>query len=59
MAKRTRELRARRWVVVRTHHWAIRFLALLVRWEKHAANYLASLCLAGAYTCVQRAGLLR
>jgi putative transposase len=58
-APRTRGHRARRWVVERTHSWTNRFRALLVRWEKKVANYLASLQLACAYTCFQRAGLLR
>jgi putative transposase len=58
-AKRTRGYRARRWVVERTHSWTNRFRALLIRWDKKVANYLASLHLACAYTCFQRAGLLR
>lgn len=33
--------RARRWVVERTHSWMNRFRALLIRWEKKMANYLA------------------
>ena len=59
IAKRTRGSRARRWVVERTHSWINRFRALLTRWEKKTANYLASLHLACAYTCFKRAGLLR
>lgn len=51
--------RARRWVVERAHSWTNRFRALLVRWEKKTANYVAALHLACAYTCFQRAGLLR
>ncbi len=35
--------KARRWVVERTHSWLNRYRRLLVRWEKHAANYLALL----------------
>ncbi len=58
-AKRTRGRRARRWVVERTHSWTNRFRALLVRWEKKSANYLASLHLACAYVSFRRAGLLR
>lgn len=57
--KRHRGGKARRWVVERTHSWTNRFRALLVRWDKKTANYLASLQLACAYTCFQRAGLLR
>ncbi|MBC7564338.1 MAG: hypothetical protein H7305_15625 [Gemmatimonadaceae bacterium] len=60
VAKRRREQRARRGVVERTRHWTNRFLALLVRWEKRAANYRASLCFACdcVSTCFQRADLL-
>ena len=36
----------RRWVVERTNSWHNRFRALLVRWERKAANYLALLRLA-------------
>lgn len=35
--------KARRWVVERTHSWLNRYRRLLVRWEKHAPNYLALL----------------
>lgn len=35
--------KARRWVVERTHSWLNRYRRLLVRWEKHASNYLALL----------------
>ena len=35
--------KARRWVVERTHSWLNRYRRLLVRWEKHAVNYLALL----------------
>ena len=35
--------KARRWVVERTHSWLNRYRRLLVRWEKHALNYLALL----------------
>ena len=58
-AKRTRGHRARRWVVERTHSWTNRFRALLVRWEKKTVDFLASLHLACAYTCLRRAGPLR
>jgi len=57
-AKRTRGHRARRWVVERTHSWMNRFRALLVRWDKKDANYLASLHLACAYTAFRASGLL-
>lgn len=39
-------LRARRWVVERTHSWLNRFRRILVRWEKRADTYLAMLHLA-------------
>jgi putative transposase len=35
--------KARRWVVERTHSWINRFRALLIRWNKKAANYAALL----------------
>ena len=56
--KRRAGFRARRWVVERTHSWMNRFRALLVRWDKQTANYLASLHLACAYVTFTRAGLL-
>lgn len=36
-------VRARRWVVERTHSWLNRFRRLLVRWEKREDTYLAML----------------
>ncbi len=56
--KREAGFRARRWVVERTHSWMNRFRAILVRWEKKAANYLALLHLACAYITFKQAGLL-
>ena len=41
-------LRARRWVVERTHSWLHRFRRILVRWEKRSDTYLAMLHLACA-----------
>ncbi len=38
----------RRWVVERTHSWHNRFRAILIRWERNPANYLALLHLASA-----------
>lgn len=38
--------KARRWVVERTHSWLNRFRAILIRWNKKAANYLGMLHLA-------------
>ncbi|WP_127959838.1 IS5 family transposase, partial [Serratia microhaemolytica] len=36
-------MKARRWVVERTHSWLNRYRRLLVRWEKKAENYEAML----------------
>jgi putative transposase len=41
-------LRARRWVVERTHSWLNRFRRILTSWEKRADTYLAMLHLACA-----------
>lgn len=51
--------RARRWVVERTHSWMNRFRALLIRWEKKAANYIGFLHLACAYIVHIHLPLLR
>lgn len=56
--KREAGYRARRWVVERAHSWMNRFRAILVRWEKKVANYLALLHLACAYITFKQAGLL-
>jgi putative transposase len=45
-AKRRARAKARRWVVERTHSWLNRFRAILIRWNKKPANYLALLHLA-------------
>jgi transposase len=45
----------RRWVVERTNSWHNRYRALLVRWERKAANYLALLLLACALIALQQA----
>jgi len=42
-AKRQARAKARRWVVERTHSWFNRFRAILIRWSKKPANYLALL----------------
>ncbi len=47
--KQSSKYRPRRWVVERTHSWLNRFRGILIRWEKKAVNYLASLQLACAY----------
>jgi transposase len=57
--KREAGYKARRWVVERTHSWMNRFRAILVRWEKKAANsFLALLHLSCAYITFKQAGLL-
>ena len=45
---------ARRWVVERTLAWLSRWRGLLIRWEKKADNYLASLKLACALIWYRR-----
>ena len=44
--KREAGVKARRWVVERTHSWLNRFRGLLIRWCKKGENYLAMLHLA-------------
>jgi putative transposase len=56
--KREAGYKARRWVVERTHSWMNRFRAILIRWEKKAANFLALLHLSCAYITFKQAGLL-
>ncbi len=51
--------RSRRWVVERTHSWMNRFRALLIRWEKKAANYLALLHFACAWISFRAAGVIK
>jgi putative transposase len=46
--------RPRRWVVERTASWHNRFRALLIRWERKAANYLALVHLACALIALQQ-----
>jgi len=45
---------ARRWVVERTLSWLSRWRGILIRWEKKAENYLASLKLACALIWYRR-----
>jgi putative transposase len=56
--KREAGYKARRWVVERTHSWMNRFRAILIRWEKKAANFLALLHLACAYITFKQPGLM-
>jgi transposase len=44
--KRSARIKARRWVVERSHSWLNRFRAILIRWNKKAQNYLGLLHLA-------------
>jgi putative transposase len=46
VAKPKKAIRARRWVVERTHSWLNRFRGILIRWNKKAENYRAMLHLA-------------
>lgn len=41
--KRTAGIKARRWVVERSHSWMNRFRRILTRWEKRADTYIAML----------------
>jgi putative transposase len=52
-------VKARRWVVERTHSWLNRFRALLIRWNKKPQNYLALLHFACALITYRAVGLLR
>jgi len=50
-------MRARRWVVERSHSWMNRFRRILVRWEKKPEHYLAFLHFACALIAFRAAGL--
>jgi putative transposase len=50
-------VRARRWVVERSHSWLNRFRRILIRWDKKAENYLAFLHFACALIAFRAAGL--
>ena len=51
-------VKARRWVVERTHSWMNRFRRILIRWDKKACNYMGFLHLACAYITYKQSGLL-
>ena len=51
-------VKARRWVVERTHSWLNRYRALLIRWNKKPQNYLALLHFACALIAFRASGLL-
>lgn len=55
---RSRRLKARRWVVERTHSWMNRFRSILVRWDKKVNNHIGGLHLACAYISFKRAGVI-
>lgn len=55
--KRHAGAKARRWVVERTHSWMNRFRAVLIRWCKKPANFLATLHFAFAIITYRAAGL--
>jgi transposase len=56
--KRRAGMKARRWVVERTHSWMNRFRRILIRWEKRADTYIAMLHLACGIITWRLAGLL-
>lgn len=56
--KRGAGIKARRWVVERTHSWMNRFRRILTRWEKKPGNYLGLLHLVCAVISYRAAGLL-
>jgi len=51
-------VKARRWVVERTHSWMNRFRAILICWTKKPENFTAQLHLACAYITLGQCGLL-
>jgi putative transposase len=55
--KHKARVRARRWVVERSHSWLNRFRRILVRWDKKADNYLGFLHFACALIACRAAGL--
>jgi hypothetical protein len=55
--KRHPDAKARRWVVERDHGWLNRYRAILIRWCKKPANYLACLHMACGLITYQQAGL--
>jgi putative transposase len=55
--KRQAGIKARRWVVERTHSWMNRFRAILIRWNKKTQNYIALLHMAFAFIIYRKMGL--
>jgi putative transposase len=56
--KKTATVRARRWVVERTHSWMNRFRRILVRWEKREDTFFAMLHLVCGIITWRACGLL-
>jgi transposase len=55
--KRQAGIKARRWVVERTHSWLNRFRGILIRWNKKAPNYIAMLHMAFSFIIFRHMGL--
>src|SRR2546421_120742 len=55
--KRQAGIKARRWVVERSHSWMNRFRGILIRWNKKAENYIAMLHMAFSFIIYRRMGL--
>ena len=55
--KRQAGIKARRWVVERTHSWMNKFRGILIRWNKKAENYIAMLHMAFAFIIYRKMGL--
>ena len=55
--KRQAGVKARRWVVERTHSWMTRFRRVLIRWDKKGENYLAFLHFACGLIAFRASGL--
>ena len=56
--KRKAGIKARRWVVERTHSWMNRFRGILIRWNKKPRNYIAMLHMAFAFIIYRKLGFL-
>lgn len=54
--KRKAGIKARRWVVERTHSWLNRFRGILTRWNKNAENYIALLHMAFSFIIFRHMG---
>lgn len=54
--KRKAGIKARRWVVERTHSWLNRFRGILIRWNKKPQNYVAMLHMAFSFIIFRHMG---